>query len=86
MLRTCLRARGADMADGSRLSYCEITGIVRRDGATDGTGPHPTAGFHDATRQRGRLAARGPRAGSRRAAGRMVLSPGSARWSPQRWS
>jgi hypothetical protein len=32
MLRTCLRARGADMADGSRLSYCEITGIVRRDG------------------------------------------------------
>jgi hypothetical protein len=53
--------------------YCEITGIVRRDGATDGTGPHPTAGFHDATRQRGRLAAGGPRGSSRRAAGRTVL-------------
>ena len=43
----------ADMADGSRLSYCEITGIVRRDGATDGTGPHPAAAIHRAPRRRG---------------------------------
>jgi len=31
-------SRSAEVADGTRLSYCEITGIVRRDGATDGTG------------------------------------------------
>jgi hypothetical protein len=74
--RCCGRAGGAhsaDMADRSRLSYCEITGIVRRDGATDGTGPHPTAAIHRAPRRRGGLAARGPRALSRRAAGRTVL-------------
>src|SRR5262245_65545981 len=55
------------VADESRLSYCEITGIVRRDGATDGTGSDATAGFHRAPRERGggnstALAARGARA------------------------
>src|SRR5262245_23223494 len=59
----------AAVADGSWLSYCEITGIVRRNGATDGTGSDATAGFHHAPRRRGgvsaALAARGARAAGR---------------------
>src|SRR5262245_28673731 len=66
----------AAVADGSRLSYCEITGIVRRDGATDGTGSDATARIHRASRRRGGrafapLAAPGARAAAGDASGRL---------------
>src|SRR5262249_9749933 len=62
-------------AEGSRRSYCEITGTVRRDGATDGTGSDATARIHHASRRRGgafaSLAARGARAAAGDASGRL---------------
>src|SRR5262249_56453363 len=69
----------AAVADESRLSYCEITGIVRRDGATDGTGSDATAGFHHAPRRRGGgVAAGGARAAASEAADRRVHGLGHA--------